>query len=80
VTAAHATHAAAHDQGAHVGHLHIEERLDGLADLDLVGAAIDLEEELVLRLAQEVPFLGQHQRTLDDVLDLHGSILRCFRR
>src|SRR4051812_4196105 len=34
----------------HVGDLHVEERLDGLLDLDLVGVAIALEEALRLAL------------------------------
>ena len=56
--------------------LDVEELLDGVADLDLVRATIDLEEELVLRLAQNVALLGEDQRALDDVFDAAWQSLR----
>src|SRR5690606_39312313 len=59
VAAPHPADAAAHDHRVDVGHAHVEERLDGLTDLLLVRAAVDLEEALVLRLASVLALLGQ---------------------
>jgi hypothetical protein len=62
VTAAHAAHPPAHDQGPDLLDLDVEQAFDRVADLDLVGGALDLEQVLVLLLAQAVAFLGQDQR------------------
>src|SRR5690348_10272733 len=51
--------------GADVGHLDVEDPLDGALDLDLVGVARDLEEVLVQLLAQHGALLGD-QHLADD--------------
>src|SRR4051794_16817947 len=78
--AADAALLAADHLGVHVGHLDVEERLDGLADLDLVGVVGHLEEDLRLDLllgdgagkpaaglAELGALLGE-QRALDDLV------------
>ena len=49
---------AAHVHGADLGHLHAEVVLDRLPDLVLVGVRVDLEDELVVALAQIGEALG----------------------
>src|SRR5438105_12465267 len=70
--AADAAELAAQDRRLHVDHLHLEELLDGLLDLGLVGLEIDLEGELVLAVAHLVELLGV-QRALDDLEAVHAS-------
>src|SRR5690606_2607047 len=65
--ATHALDLAALDERVHAQHLDPEQRLDGAADLDLVGAAIDLEDDLVVVGLDARGLLGQRDRALDDV-------------
>src|SRR5262249_40756929 len=71
---------AADDQGADTGDRHVEERLHRVADLDLVGVADDLEDDLLgvlvtlghrlggaAGLAETRALLGE-ERALDDRL------------
>src|SRR5262249_47573497 len=69
--ASHATHAAADDAGVDVGDGDLEEGLHRVADLDLVRAARDLEENLVVVLAQTTGLLREDDRPLDDLLGRH---------
>src|SRR5882672_2515183 len=63
---------APHDRGLHVQDLHLEELLDGLLDLGLVGLEVDLEGELVLAVAHAIELLGV-ERALDDLEAVHAS-------
>src|SRR3989304_398374 len=54
------------DLRADVGHLDLEDRLDRLADLDLVGVHRDLEAHLVVLVLERGRLLG-HERTQDDL-------------
>src|SRR5438477_10090410 len=56
---------AMHADGAHRVHLHVEDRLDGALDLDLVRVAGDLEEIPVLLLSKPGALLGDHRAALD---------------
>src|SRR5262245_17496844 len=58
--------------GADLRDLHLEERLDGLADLRLVGAGVDAEHDLVAQLVHQRALLGD-DRTLDDVGGGHAG-------
>ena len=77
--AAHALLLAAHDRGADVDDVDVPQLLDGVADLDLVGVARDLEQQLRLQrlgielalgvaagLLEAGALLGE-QRALDDL-------------
>src|SRR5205085_9554272 len=70
--AADAAELAPHDMRLDVEHLHLEELLDGLFDLGLVGLEVDLEGELVLAVAHAVELLGV-ERALDDLEAVHAS-------
>src|SRR5216110_2738280 len=72
LVAADAAELAAHDGGLHVHHLDLEELLDGLLDLGLVGLEVDLEGELVLPVAHAIELLGV-ERALDDLEAVHAS-------
>src|SRR5205823_7364156 len=72
LAAADAAELAAHDGGLHVHHLDLEELLDGLLDLGLVGLEVDLEGELVLPVAHAIELLGV-ERALDDLEAVHAS-------
>src|ERR1700678_3141410 len=70
VRTTHATVLAAHDERVDVGDLDLEEGLNGVFDLDLVGLARDLEDDLI-RLAKLARLLGQNDGLLDDALRIH---------
>src|SRR5262249_53728764 len=57
--------------GADLRHLHLEERLDRLADLDLVGARIHAEDDLVAQLVHQRALL-RNNGALDDVGGVHA--------
>src|SRR5215217_5140182 len=57
--------------GRDLQHLDVEDRLDGLADLDLVGVGVDLEG--VGPLVEEVVRLLAHHRLEDHVAWLHQA-------
>ena len=57
---------------ADLRHLHLEQRLDRLADLDLVGARVHAEHDLVAQLVHQRALLGDH-RAQDDVGRVHAS-------
>src|SRR5262249_24740010 len=59
-------------EGADLRHLHLEERLDRLPDLDLVGAWVHPEDDLVTQLVHQRALLGDH-RAEDDVGGVHAS-------
>src|SRR5262245_60056776 len=67
--AALALHLAVDARHAHVGHLALEQRLDGLLDLRLGRVAVDLEHERLLALLEQRRLLGQ-ERTADDLVDV----------
>src|SRR5580698_1435600 len=90
--AAHALLFAAHHRGADRQHVDVPELLDGVADLDLVGVAGNLEQQLCLErlhvdlavaaaagLLETGPLLGE-QGAFDDLFGWsHGGSLRYLR-
>jgi hypothetical protein len=57
-------------RGVDLKDLDLEERLDGLLDLALVGLGVDLEGHLVLVDLAEVAFFGD-DRAADDAVGFH---------
>src|SRR5438094_2890887 len=55
----------------HLLDLHLEEGLDRMADLDLVGVRVDAEDDLVPLLVHQRAFLGD-DRALHDVAGVHA--------
>src|SRR2546426_9246544 len=73
---AHALRLAVHADGAHRIHLHVEDRLNGPLDFNLVRVARDLEEIPVLLLADTGSFLGNHRPAHDGA----GFAVHAFTR
>src|SRR4030095_4797512 len=57
---------------ADLRHLHLEQGLHRLADLHLVGARMDAEDDLVAQLVHQRALLGDN-RALDDVGGVHAG-------
>src|SRR4051812_37103976 len=75
VAATHPPLFAAVVQRAHVDHGHLEELLDRVSDLDLVGRRSDLEDDLI-HDAKLVGLLGEDDGAANDVLGSeHGDSL-----
>src|SRR5579871_884834 len=72
VMATHATHLAELLRGADLQHPDLEQRPHRVPDLDLVGAGMDPEHDLVAGLADERPLLGDH-RALHDLDEVHPA-------
>src|ERR1700722_73375 len=66
----HAAVLAAHDERVDAEDLHLEEGLDRVPDLDLVGTTRDLEHDLV-RVPELARLLGQDDGFADDGLGFH---------
>src|SRR5262245_41508255 len=63
-------HLAEEAAGSDLLHLHLEEGLDGAADLHLVGARVHAEDDLVPALVHQRALLGDHG-PLHDVARIH---------
>src|SRR5262245_21902650 len=70
VPAPHALVLPAHDQRVDVDDTHLEQGLDRVLDLDLVRVPMDLEDHLVLALAEPVTLLGEDDRPANDLFGL----------
>src|SRR5437016_4386102 len=76
---AHALHLSANVEEANLFDFHVEELLDGVLDLDLVGLRVDLERNDVRCVAEDGALL-RHQRPADDLIRVHfssASVSRC---
>src|SRR5512143_2561432 len=70
-----AAHLAEQVEGADLLDLDLEQRLDGVPDLILVGIAANAEDELIAELADHRALLGDQRRGDDVEHGLHGATL-----
>src|SRR5436305_13188309 len=78
--AAHPLHFATDVEQPDVVDLYVEQLLDGVLDLDLVGLDVDLEGDDVRSGIAHHGRLLRHQRTADDLIRVHdwsASVSRC---